>query len=94
MKIYEKSFKIHLPHNAALMYQQTVPISARELQTGDLLFFENTNGKGISHVGIFLIDEYFVHSSIVQGITLSRLSETYYQQRYRGARRVVKPKSN
>lgn len=55
---------------------------------GDLVFF-NTSGSGVSHVGILLSEEEFVHASTTNGVIVSRLDEAYYRQRFMFARRVI-----
>ncbi|MFF2484239.1 C40 family peptidase [Paenibacillus sp. NPDC058071] len=63
-------------------------IAKSDLSAGDLVFF-NTNGKSISHVGIYVGDGKFAHSSSSKGVTISKLSESYYETRYVTARRVM-----
>jgi hypothetical protein len=57
------------------------------LQTGDLLFFHTTR-PGISHVGIYLCNNKFLHASATMGVTISDLGDAYYSKAYRAARRV------
>ena len=57
------------------------------MRPGDLVFF-NTTGKGVSHVGIFVGSGKFAHSSSSKGVTISSLSEDYYN-RYIGAKRIM-----
>jgi murein DD-endopeptidase / murein LD-carboxypeptidase len=52
------------------------------------LVFFNTRG-GVSHVGIYLGDGYFTHSSSSKGVTISNLDEAYYSKKYIGGGRVV-----
>lgn len=94
MTIYKKTFNIDLPHNTTMMYQQTIPVSLKNLKLGDLLFFENYEGRGISHVAIYLIDNHFVHASLQQGVVISDLDNSYYRMRFRSARRVANLKLN
>ncbi|WP_414693746.1 C40 family peptidase [Paenibacillus sp.] len=59
-----------------------------ELHPGDLIFF-NTDGKGISHAGIYMGDDQFSHASSGKGVQISKLSEAYYAKRNVTARRVA-----
>ncbi|MFD0713135.1 C40 family peptidase [Paenibacillus sp. GCM10027626] len=63
-------------------------VAKSDLIPGDLVFF-NTSGKGISHVGIYVGDNKFAHSSSSKGVTISGLSDSYYEKRYVTARRVM-----
>lgn len=75
-----------LPRTAKQQYQFTERIKKEELKEGDLVFF-NTTG-GISHVGFYLENGYFVHASSSQGVTISSLEEPYFSKRYLGAGRL------
>jgi cell wall-associated NlpC family hydrolase len=74
-----------IPRTAFLQYRATPRISRDELQEGDLIFF-NTTG-GVSHVGMYLKNDMFVHASSSKGVTISSLNEKYYTSRYIGAGR-------
>lgn len=79
-------FNILLPRTAREQYETTDRIEKYELHEGDLVFF-NTHG-GISHVGIYLINNKFVHASVTSGVMISDLGESYFVKRYIGAGRV------
>ncbi|MBQ6956199.1 MAG: C40 family peptidase [Bacteroidales bacterium] len=56
------------------------------LREGDVVFFTNSNGK-VSHVGIYLKDDLFVHSSTSNGVSISSLENSYWKKHfYRGGR--------
>ena len=79
---------VKLPRTADKQYEIGRKIRQNDLKPGDLVFFE-TYEKGASHVGIYQGNGQFVHASSSRGVTVSRLSETYYAKRYLGARRVL-----
>lgn len=50
-----------LPHSAARLERLAQPVSLRDLEPGDLLFFR-LSGKKASHVAIYVGDRAFVHA--------------------------------
>lgn len=87
--IYSSAFAVSLPRTAREQYKTSRIISATELKEGDLVFF-NTTG-GISHVGIYLQNNKFVHASSSYGVIISDMFDPYYVRRFVGAGRVEKP---
>lgn len=69
-----------VPRTARQQYRATQHIKRNDLHEGDLVFF-NTHG-GVSHVGLYLDNDYFVHSSASQGVTISSLDDRYYSKRF------------
>jgi lipoprotein Spr len=49
--------------------------------------FFNTTG-GISHVGVYLANNKFVHAATSNGVAISDLEDMYYKKRFIGASRV------
>jgi lipoprotein Spr len=87
-KLAQEVFNITLPRTARDQFQVCDMVANDDLQEGDLLFF-NTRG-GISHVGLYLGNTYFVHSSTSGGVTISSLTDDYYSKRFLGGGRVKK----
>ena len=80
-------YGIVLPRTAKMQYDYSRSISRTELKEGDLLFF-NTTG-GVSHVGMYLTNNKFVHASSSNGVTVSDMFEPYYASRLIGVGRVL-----
>lgn len=80
-------YAIGVPRTARDQYAASDKISREDMQEGDLVFF-NTRG-GISHVGVYLSNDRFVHASTSSGVTISSLNDDYYSKRFIGAGRPV-----
>jgi cell wall-associated NlpC family hydrolase len=81
---------IELPASAAAQYRVGEKVPLAELSPGDLVFFRNTYKPGISHVGIYLGENRFVHAaSRRQRVVVDALDAPYYRTRFAGGRRVT-----
>lgn len=64
-------------------------VAPHSLQIGDLVFFKGSGGY-VSHVGMYIGEGQFIHASSSQAkVTISGLSESYYQNHIVGARRII-----
>ncbi len=77
---------VHLPRTADAQFGAGHRISAA-IATGDLVFF-HTYAPGVSHVGIYIGNSKFIHSSSSRGVAVSSLHDRYWAPRYLGAKRV------
>ena len=83
-----KQHGYYLNRTAAAQYSNGVAISRSNLRAGDLVFFERTYvTNGISHVGIYIGDNQFIHAGN-GGVEIASLNSNYYASRYCGACRV------
>ena len=90
--VFKQVAHVALPRDSRAISQYTQPLSQAELQPGDLVFF-NTLNRAFSHVGIYLGDNRFVHStsSRTNAVMVSNLNDRYWRTRFDGARRVARP---
>jgi cell wall-associated NlpC family hydrolase len=87
--IYEQTVGLLLPRRADQQAAATQVIDKKELQPGDLVFF-NTMRRNFSHVGIYVGDGKFIHAprSGAQ-IRVEDMGVAYWARRFNGARRVA-----
>jgi cell wall-associated NlpC family hydrolase len=82
----ESVFHLTLPRTSREQYLQCHKVPVPELQEGDLVFFGTK--KGITHVGVYLTNNKFVHASTSGGVMISDLGDEYWSRRFRGAGRM------
>lgn len=84
--VYWSALKVKLPRTARDIAAAARPISKRDLQVGDLVFF-NTSGQTFSHMGLYIGQDEFIHAPSSNGVIhTAKLSEPYFSQRFSGAR--------
>jgi len=87
--LFSSAFNIQLPRTSVSQATIGQTVSRRsDLAFGDLVFFHTRSRRGISHVGMYLGDNLFAHSSSRYGVTISSLESTYYSKRLVAARRL------
>ncbi|MCL6636055.1 MAG: C40 family peptidase, partial [Peptococcaceae bacterium] len=66
-----------------------VYVDPKNLQPGDLVFFQNTYQWGLSHAGIYIGNGKFIHAENEStGVTISDMWDGYWGPRFYTARRV------
>ena len=84
--VYKNVYGVTLHRTANDMLRDVTLVSRQQLREGDLVFFTNSKGK-VSHVGIYLKEGLFAHSSTSNGVSVSRLEDTYWSNHfYKGGR--------
>lgn len=85
-----KQLGVKLPRSSASQSGFGQLVNRNDLVPGDLVFF-NTSGSGVSHVGIYIGNDKFIHaaSAPYMKVMINSLSEKYYNTRYVCARRVL-----
>lgn len=89
LDVMSSIYNTNLKRTAAEQYEQSTKINWDELREGDLIFFKIEGRRNISHVGIYLTNNKFVHASTSQGVTISDLSDAYWQKRLYSLGRVT-----
>jgi cell wall-associated NlpC family hydrolase len=88
--VFHDSAGLRLPRSTRELVALDAPeVDRRELQPGDLVFFNPGGGKA-SHIGIYVGEGRFVHAPSAGGtVRLDRLDSEYWRRTYAGARRVL-----
>lgn len=90
-KLYAHTFGVPIDRTSRQQYHKAEKVQNHEEATeGDLVFFRIRRLR-ISHVGVYLANGYFIHSSRSHGVIISSLNDKYWQRRYAGCGRVERP---
>ncbi len=86
MAVYQMN-GLNLPRSSKDQYNAGVPVVRDQLKKGDLVFFETSQGQKISHVGIYIGNQEFIHApGKEKKIRKDSLIHGYYSNRFVGAR--------
>ena len=90
--VYKEELGIKLPRTTGELLKMDAPVIARsDLEPGDLILF-NDRGRGrVTHVGIYMGDDEFIHASSKRsgGVRVDKLSNRYWNASYLQAKRVL-----
>ncbi len=87
MMTMEETFGVKLPRSTREQMQEGSRISKRSLRTGDLIFFQT--GSQSYHVGIMVGSFRFIHAASSGGVSMDRIDNSYWEERYYLSRRVI-----
>lgn len=90
--LFSKEAGIDLPRSTREMIGLDAPkIKRSELEPGDLVFFNNRGRGRVSHAGIYIGDDQFIHSSSSRsgGVRVDSLDDAYWRASFMQAKRVL-----
>ena len=85
--VYRNALNIQLPRTTEEMSKLGKKVSRKKLKIGDLVFFRPS--RKYRHVGIFMGNNTFMHSSTSKGIIKSKLDNPYWKKKYKFAKRLL-----
>ena len=87
--LYQYVFGYDILRTACLQFKESKKIDKEDLKEGDLVFFRVHTSR-ISHVGVYLRNNFFVHSASSKGVSIANLSNSYWSKYFAGGGRIVK----
>ena len=77
-----------VPRTVAGLYSASAPVPDRDVTTGDLVFFR-IDGRDVSHVGLLIGGDEFLHAPRADGeVRVERLRSAYWTSRFADVRRI------
>jgi len=85
MYVYQQN-GILLPRQVDRQYEAGKHIKLRQAEPGDLVFFRTSRRNRLSHVGIYIGENRFIHAPRSgKRVTYADMGKPYWKKRYRGA---------
>ena len=82
---------LNLPRSSREQYKTGTPVKKSQLLKGDLVFFATSKGRKVTHVGIYINNNKFIHAAgNNKPIRTDSLSNRYFIKRYVGARTYLR----
>jgi cell wall-associated NlpC family hydrolase len=88
--VYNKVTGMDITRTVKSQSKQGKSVSKGSWKAGDILIFRNTAGKGLTHCGIYISGDKFIHAENEKtGVVISNFGDGYYKDHYAGARRLI-----
>jgi len=84
---FKSQFHMNLPRTTGELANLGTEVNKKDLKIGDLVFFKT--GKKTRHVGVYMGNDTFMHSSTSIGVTISSLGNEYWLKSYWKAKRIL-----
>lgn len=85
--LYNEVYKKTITGSSATIFIACTVISKNNLEEGDLVFFKIENDN-VSHIGVYLQNNKFVHATVKKGVMIDDLDEPYYKKYFFKAGRI------
>lgn len=79
--VVKEVYGYNLPRKSSEMIKSVNRKNRNALKDGDLVFFK-ISGDKISHVGIYIGNNKFIHASRSRGVIINDLDDSYYKRYY------------
>lgn len=79
INLYKEVYKKNLPRTADEIFKSCDKLSSSKVEKGDMVFFK-IESKQITHVGVYLKNNKFIHASTKKGVMISDLNEPYFKK--------------
>lgn len=86
--LYREVYNKNISGPTSTLIDLTNIINENELKEGDMVFFHIEKKGKVSHVGVYLQNNKFVHATTKKGVMINDLNENYYKQHYFKSGRV------
>lgn len=85
-RIYKDVYGKNVAGTARDLDRMSESVKQSRLKQGDMVFFKIESSK-VSHVGVYIANNHFVHASVKKGVIINSLEDKYYKKYfYKGGR--------
>lgn len=85
--LYSDVYNKNISGTSASLFEQCKIVSKNNLKEGDLVFFK-IEKDNVSHIGVYLQNNKFVHATTKKGVMIDDLDQAYYKKYYYKAGRI------
>ncbi|MFL5752144.1 MAG: C40 family peptidase [Bacteroidia bacterium] len=85
--LYNIVYSKKVARSTGELYSSCTSLDNKDLKEGDLVFFK-IEKKDVSHVGVYLMNNKFIHASTKKGVIINDLNEVYYKKYFYKAGRI------
>jgi murein DD-endopeptidase / murein LD-carboxypeptidase len=86
--LYKNIYNTSVSGSSSSIFTKCKVIPIKDLKEGDLLFFKIEKNE-ISHIGVYLKNNKFVHATTKKGVMIDDLNEAYYKKYFYKAGRLT-----